>query len=68
MPMDLIRVEYHRDGSELKIRHEGTQSFSLPAGQHLRVQTGPPIVTELDAIVPAGKTWNLIVTVYVDEV
>lgn len=44
-----------------------SQTFTITETKGLRVQTGPPIVDELEAVCPAGKKWRAVVTVDVYE-
>lgn len=45
----------------------GYDDVSMSAGQHLKVETTPDGEELLDAVVPAGKAWNVIVNVFITE-
>ena len=45
----------------------GGDSFELVAGKHLKIETSPGGEELLDAVVPAGKTWDINLTVNIVE-
>ena len=45
----------------------GSHSVTLKTGQHLKMRTQPTVKEFLDAVVPAGKVWDVRVDVHVTE-
>jgi hypothetical protein len=45
----------------------GDQTIELEAGIHLKIETSPNGEELLDAIVPAGKVWEISVKIVVKE-
>lgn len=50
-----------------RVQLTGQESFTLAAGQRLLLRHQSPAVELLDAEVPAGKAWNVVVTISVEE-
>jgi len=55
------------DASAAKTLLQGADSFSVAAGQSLKIETSPGGAEVLDAECPAGKAWTVSVRVTVTE-
>ncbi len=55
------------DDVEAVTRHKAGGSLALVAGQHLAIETSPAGEEYLDVEVPAGKVWNIRVSVSITE-
>ena len=44
-----------------------TVTFTVLAGNHLRVETSPAGDEIMDGVVPTGKSWEVTMTVYITE-
>ena len=62
-----IRIEYHRDGETTRVRYEGTIQFTAVADKNVVIGTYPPNLILLEGTVPAGKDWNVIGTLSIQE-
>ncbi len=64
MILETIAVQTAQPAVTVK---KGQEVYQLPAGQGIRVQTGPPEVDQLEEVCPAGKVWTVTVMVRIDE-
>lgn len=55
------------DALPARTTRQGSDTFTVTAGQRVTIETAPRGIEVLDAVVPAGKTWTVTVNVYVVE-
>lgn len=61
-------MELTEKNTPAKTIHSGYEKITLPAGKRLQIRHNNPEITYiLDETVPAGKSWDVAVTVHIDE-
>jgi len=62
-----MAIELTTEALPARTQKQGSDIFTLAAGKSLKIETSPGGSEYLDAEVPAGKSWQVTVSVHITE-